>query len=115
MRLRQQEDDLEGIEAELAGHYQQLRAAAAELSNSGSASPTVWPRKRRSSSPISAWRRRLEAVLETKPLGDDAVRGEVPAWGADQLELTLAANPGEPALPLRKVASGGELSARCWP
>jgi DNA repair protein RecN (Recombination protein N) len=34
----------------------------------------------------------------------------VPAWGADQLELTLAANPGEPARPLRKVASGGELS-----
>ena len=28
----------------------------------------------------------------------------------DQLELTLAANPGEPARPLRKVASGGELS-----
>jgi DNA repair protein RecN (Recombination protein N) len=26
------------------------------------------------------------------------------------LELTLAANPGEPAWPLRKVASGGELS-----
>ena len=26
------------------------------------------------------------------------------------MELTLAANPGEPALPLRKVASGGELS-----
>ena len=34
----------------------------------------------------------------------------MPTWGADQLELTLAANVGEPALPLRKVASGGELS-----
>src|SRR5262249_57980903 len=33
-----------------------------------------------------------------------------PYLGADQLELTLAANPGEPARPLRKVASGGELS-----
>ncbi|HZT81466.1 MAG TPA: DNA repair protein RecN, partial [Gemmataceae bacterium] len=42
--------------------------------------------------------------------GDDPAAAEVPAWGADQLELTLAANPGEPALPLRKVASGGELS-----
>ena len=34
----------------------------------------------------------------------------MPAWGIDQLELMLAANPGEPARPLRKVASGGELS-----
>jgi DNA repair protein RecN (Recombination protein N) len=49
-------------------------------------------------------------VLEPIPLGDDPVHAEVPAWGAEQLELTLAANPGEPALPLRKVASGGELS-----
>ena len=53
---------------------------------------------------------KLTAILETTPLGDDHVSAEVPAWGIDQLELTLAANPGEPALPLRKVASGGELS-----
>src|SRR5262249_56444841 len=30
--------------------------------------------------------------------------------GIDQMELMLTANPGEPARPLRKVASGGELS-----
>jgi len=34
----------------------------------------------------------------------------VPAHGLEQLELLLAANPGEPARPLRKVASGGEMS-----
>lgn len=32
------------------------------------------------------------------------------ADGADLVEFLLAANPGEPARPLRKVASGGELS-----
>jgi DNA repair protein RecN (Recombination protein N) len=53
---------------------------------------------------------KLAATLEPVPLGDDPLAGDVPAWGAEQLELTLAANPGEPALPLRKVASGGELS-----
>jgi DNA repair protein RecN (Recombination protein N) len=53
---------------------------------------------------------RLDAVLEPAPIGDDPVLSEIPAWGAESLELTLAANPGEPALPLRKVASGGELS-----
>src|SRR5205807_1392315 len=53
---------------------------------------------------------RLGAALETVPLGDDPASADIPAWGIDQLELTLAANPGEPARPLRKVASGGELS-----
>ncbi len=53
---------------------------------------------------------RLEADLQPIPLGDDPLGAEVPAWGCDHLELTLAANPGEPARPLRKVASGGELS-----
>src|SRR5947209_1320914 len=53
---------------------------------------------------------RLDAVLEPIPMGEDPAQSEIPAWGADQLELTLAANPGEPARPLRKVASGGELS-----
>jgi DNA repair protein RecN (Recombination protein N) len=32
------------------------------------------------------------------------------ADGADQVEFLLAANPGEPAKPLARVASGGELS-----
>jgi DNA repair protein RecN (Recombination protein N) len=35
---------------------------------------------------------------------------ELGAHGADRIELRLAANPGEPAKPLAKVASGGELS-----
>src|SRR3954447_5368100 len=53
---------------------------------------------------------RLAAVLEPIPLGDKLTSGAVPAARIDQLKLTLAANPGEPARPLRKVASGGELS-----
>ena len=44
------------------------------------------------------------------PLPDDPMAGDVPASGIDHLELMLTANPGEPARPLRKVASGGELS-----
>ena len=53
---------------------------------------------------------KLDAVLEVKPLPDDPMAGEVPAAGIDHLEFMLTANPGEPARPLRKVASGGELS-----
>jgi DNA repair protein RecN (Recombination protein N) len=32
------------------------------------------------------------------------------ATGCDQIEFFLAANPGEPAKPLRQIASGGEIS-----
>ena len=53
---------------------------------------------------------RLDAVLQPIPLVDDPATAEIPTLGLDQLELTLAANRGEPARPLRKVASGGELS-----
>ncbi|MBY0460105.1 MAG: DNA repair protein RecN, partial [Gemmataceae bacterium] len=50
---------------------------------------------------------KLDAVLDPLPLTPDA---DVPVAGADHLELVLTANPGEPPRPLRKVASGGELS-----
>jgi DNA repair protein RecN (Recombination protein N) len=42
-----------------------------------------------------------EANLAGAPAGAD---------GCDQVEFLLQANPGEPARPLRKVASGGEIS-----
>lgn len=41
---------------------------------------------------------------------EDLAGSPAGADGAEQVEFLLAANPGEPARPLRKVASGGELS-----
>ena len=35
---------------------------------------------------------------------------EVRAWGLDDIEFLISANPGQPPMPLSKVASGGELS-----
>lgn len=40
----------------------------------------------------------------------DGDRGSMSASGCDRVELLVALNPGEGAHPLRKVASGGELS-----
>ncbi|MEJ2645341.1 MAG: DNA repair protein RecN [Gammaproteobacteria bacterium] len=40
----------------------------------------------------------------------NASGGRFTAWGLDQIEFQVAANPGQPAMPLAKVASGGELS-----
>jgi DNA repair protein RecN (Recombination protein N) len=32
------------------------------------------------------------------------------AWGIDQIDFLISANPGQPPQPLAKIASGGELS-----
>jgi len=110
-RLQQQEDDLERVETELAEAYEQLREAAAELSKQRQrVADRLAKETQKQLADLGMAGARLEAILETNPLGEDPAQAEVPAWGADQLELTLAANRGEPALPLRKVASGGELS-----
>jgi DNA repair protein RecN (Recombination protein N) len=44
--------------------------------------------------------------VSVKPLPD----GEAKAWGIDDIEFLISANPGQPLMPLSKVASGGELS-----
>jgi DNA repair protein RecN (Recombination protein N) len=110
-RLQRQENDLGGIQEELAGAFARLKAAATELSKQRQrVAKRLAAEAQKELADLGMAGARLDAVLEQIPLGDDPVHAEVPAWGADQLELTLAANPGEPARPLRKVASGGELS-----
>jgi DNA repair protein RecN (Recombination protein N) len=110
-KLRQEEDDLGSIEGELRGAFGELREAARELSKQRQrVAKKLAAQTQKQLADLGMAEARLEAVLEPVSLGDDPAAAEVPAWGTDQLELTLAANPGEPARPLRKVASGGELS-----
>ncbi|HEU4813207.1 MAG TPA: DNA repair protein RecN, partial [Xanthomonadaceae bacterium] len=47
---------------------------------------------------------RFEVAIE--PMGDERPDPQ----GAERVEFLVAANPGQPPRPLRKVASGGELS-----
>ncbi len=110
-RLQKDETDLGAIQEELAAEYAKLRTAAAELSKQRKKiAKRLAAETQKQLADLGMTGARLEAVLEPIPLGDDPAASEVPAWGAERLELTLAANPGEAALPLRKVASGGELS-----
>ncbi len=44
--------------------------------------------------------------VSMKPLPDDELR----PWGMDAIEFLLSANPGQPLMPLARIASGGELS-----
>jgi DNA repair protein RecN (Recombination protein N) len=110
-RLQHEEGEVETIEEEIRKAFGDLREAAVELSRQRQkVARRLASQTQKELADLGMAEAKLGAVLERIPLGDDPLTAEVPAWGMDQLELTLAANPGEPALPLRKVASGGELS-----
>src|SRR5262249_28748506 len=109
--LQKQEDDLATITRDLRDVFGRLKTAASELSKQ---------RAKVAKKLVSAAQKhlidlgmpdaQLSASLEPIAWGDDPVTTEVPAFGIDHLELMLAANRGEPARPLRKVASGGEMA-----
>jgi len=109
--LQQQENDRVTVQAELAEAFAALRQAGAELSRLRQrVAKRLAAETQRQLADLGMADARLEALLEPLTLGDDPATAEVPVGGLDQLELMLAANRGEPGRPLRKVASGGELS-----
>lgn len=109
--LQQQEDDLAGIDGELRASWADLKKAAAALSTArAKIAKKLAGDAQKHLADLGMPRAKLDAVIEVVQLPDDPTAGEVPATGIDQLELMLTANPGEPARPLRKVASGGEMS-----
>ncbi|HEY1377095.1 MAG TPA: DNA repair protein RecN [Gemmataceae bacterium] len=106
--LQRQEDDSQTVEADLAAAFEQLRRAAAELSKARQKlAKKLGAEAQKHLVELGMPDARLDAILEQRPL---TATDDVPADGIDHLELMLAPNRGEPALPLRKVASGGELS-----
>ena len=110
-KLQASEDDLGGLVAELSGLRKSLEEAANDLSKQRQkVAKKLASETQKQLVDLGMSDARLAAELTRIDLGKDPATMDVPAWGIDELELTLAANPGEPARPLRKVASGGELS-----
>ena len=108
--LQRQEDDLAGIDAAQAKAFGELKEAAAALTKGrAKVAKRLASEAQKHLADLHMPKAKLDAVLETVPLSDDPT-ADVPVSGADCLELMLTANPGEPARPLRKVASGGEMS-----
>jgi len=106
--LQKQQDDLDGVAAKVKAAFKEVQAAAAELgAGRAKVAKKLAAEAAKQLVDLQMPNAKLEAALETIPLTPD---DEVPAAGTEHLELMLAANPGEPARPLRKVASGGELS-----
>ena len=109
--LQEEENDLSGIESEMAKVFDFLKAAAVELSKARQrVAKKLATATQKELADLGMADAKLDAVLEPLPLEGDPATADIPAGGAEHLELTLTANPGEPARPLRKVASGGELS-----
>ena len=109
--LQRQEDDLGGIDAQAKTAFAELKDAAAALSKArAKVAKKLAADTQKHLGDLQMAEAKLEAVIEPIALDADPLSGDVPAFGTDHLELMLTANPGEPARPLRKVASGGELS-----
>src|SRR6185503_8411800 len=81
-------------------------AAGRALSLKRRAAAREWgTRLTRELKPLGLPHGRLELVVEPSTGGVP-----LPASGVDDVAILFGANPGEPTAPLRRVASGGELS-----
>ena len=106
---RRRLEELEGYEERARALEEQRTAAAAAAATASAAlsrarqaaarplADEIVPHLRELAMPAA----RFEVLVEGGEPGDD---------GADKVTFLLGANPGEPARPLAKVASGGELS-----
>lgn len=109
--LQEEEDTLTGTDGRLRAAYAEMRDAANVLSKGrAKVAKKLAADAQKHLADLGMPKAKLDAVIELIALPDDPMAGDVPAFGIDQLELILTANPGEPPRPLRKVASGGELS-----
>lgn len=61
-------------------------------------------------SPLGLGGSKLSVSVETRDLGVDWLAHAPAESGVDDVEILFSANPGEEPRPMRKIASGGELS-----
>lgn len=100
---------LENFEGEIAGLQARIREGEAELASLGA---TLTQGRRRAAERLSG---KVRENLGDLNLGKTTFRAELLAGslgpsGAERVEFVIQPNPGEPALPVRRYASGGELS-----
>ncbi|MBV1859714.1 MAG: DNA repair protein RecN, partial [Nannocystaceae bacterium] len=94
-------------------HLQALQVRTDELCRAaGKAARVLGERRRRAASGLArAVESELAALsIKNAKLEVQVASAELSASGGDAVELLFSANAGEPVAPLRKVASGGELS-----
>ncbi len=100
---------LENFEEETAGLEARIRGGEAELESLGA---TLTEGRRRAAERLSG---KVQENLGGLNLGKTTFRAELAPValgpsGAERVEFVIRPNPGEPELPVRRYASGGELS-----
>jgi DNA repair protein RecN (Recombination protein N) len=100
---------LENFEEETAGLEERIRKGEAELEELGN---TLSAGRRRASEELSA---EVQENLGDINLGKttfkaELTEGDLGPNGKERVEFAIQPNPGEPELPVRRYASGGELS-----
>lgn len=98
------EQELAALEEQLTAAEQEFRQAASALHHSRlEAGERLASAVTQAIASMNMPHARVQIQVQPRP--------EQPAaHGCDQVELLISANPGQPAQPLAKVASGGELS-----
>ena len=110
-QLARKEEDRTSLDRELGETWKRLREVGADLSKGRrKVAKKFIAEVEKHLAQLGMRDATLEAQIQSLPLGDDPLTSELQGDGFEQLDILLAANRGEPARPLRKVASGGELS-----
>jgi DNA repair protein RecN (Recombination protein N) len=108
-RIRQEADDLENAEAGEEALNTRLQEADAALRDA-CAELTRLRAARAAELQVQAVGHMRDLGMPKCELRLELRPAEPTAHGADSLVMLFSANPGEPLMPLEKVASGGELS-----
>jgi DNA repair protein RecN (Recombination protein N) len=109
--LEQDEADLLVMDEPLSAAWRTLKRAAGQLTSARQKIAKDLGRViQRRLKPLGLGGARLTVAVETRELGDDSSSPTPPESGVDRVEMMFSANPGEEPRPLRKIASGGELS-----
>jgi DNA repair protein RecN (Recombination protein N) len=112
--------ELDQLEGETSSEEELERQLEQEVARYREAARTLHEARREAAERLSAAVEELLAQLAMKEArvfaeiehetGEELVPARLQPHGLDRVELMLQANPGEPARPLRRIASGGELS-----
>jgi len=109
--IEQDDADLLGLDAPLAQAWQDTKASAMALSEARRKTCNAFAKAIQTRlKAVGLGEARLSVDVESSELGNDPTASSPPEWGVDRVEFLFSANPGETPRPLRKIASGGELS-----
>ncbi|MGE5755055.1 MAG: DNA repair protein RecN [Planctomycetaceae bacterium] len=109
--IERDEADRLGLDTPLARAWAEMKQAAARLTEGRQKTCKAFARAIQGRlKALGLAGARLSVEVEAPPPGDDPTAAPPPESGLDRVEMLFSANPGEPPRPLRKIASGGELS-----